>query len=88
MSKHTARSAVCPWYVFDIPKVRYSEGSIIRKFDIPNLSTLVNPVNRHSIYIIVNLFSWVDHTYETGYSHAITVTDVNNVNNYYVPVAL
>jgi hypothetical protein len=35
---------------FDIPKVRYSEGSIFRRFDIPKIPTLDNRANCHYIY--------------------------------------
>jgi hypothetical protein len=58
--------------------------SVFRRFDIPKLlpmSVLLSIIP----YIVVNLSSLVGH-YTMKY--VITVTDVNNINNYFVPVAL
>jgi hypothetical protein len=85
IKRYCALEAMFSECVFDNSKVRYSEGSIFRSCQ--PLSVLLPVISS----IIVNLSSLVGHyamNYETGYSHVITVTDVNNIINYFVPVAL
>jgi hypothetical protein len=89
---------------FDMPKVRHSEGSIIRKYQplsilLPVIRSII--VNSawvgpfasisaffHALSSFCILLSDEFANYETYYSHVTTVTDVDNVNHYYKPVAL